>query len=66
MNKASVEARKEDLQRQREQLVANINAVVGALQDCDYWLSVIEEEERQAANVTVQPPSVPVDPSPAV
>jgi len=45
MNKDAILKRKGELEQQREELLANLHAVSGALQDCDYWLKQIEEEE---------------------
>ena len=58
MTKDSVLARKETLTQQREQLVANLNALAGALQDCDYWIARFEEEEKKSEAVPVE--AVPV------
>jgi hypothetical protein len=43
MDKASVLKRKEELEQQRIQLIANLNAVVGAMQDCEYWLGQFDK-----------------------
>jgi len=32
------------LKAEREQLIANLNAYNGAIQDCEYWLSVLDKE----------------------
>jgi hypothetical protein len=45
MTKESIEQRKVELQKQLEQIQATGNAVVGAIQDCDYWLSQLEIKE---------------------
>jgi len=34
------------LKAEREQLIANLNAYNGAIQDCEYWLSVLEDGEN--------------------
>ena len=34
------------LQRERDQLVANINAYDGAIQECKYWLELLEKQEQ--------------------
>lgn len=38
----AIEARLADLKAQRDQLIANINACGGAIQDCEYWLSQLD------------------------
>jgi hypothetical protein len=67
MTKDSVLARKNELDQQRLQYIANLNAVVGAIQDCDYWIAKLDEEERQAAQgkaVEVLPPAIPIEATP--
>jgi hypothetical protein len=49
ITKDSVIARKEELESQRVQVLANLHAIVGAMQDCDYWISKLTEEEAQIA-----------------
>jgi phosphoribosyl-dephospho-CoA transferase len=46
MTKEKVLQRKETLEQQRLQLIANTNAVLGAIQDCEFWLSQFEETEK--------------------
>jgi hypothetical protein len=48
MNREQIEARKAELLQTQEQLKANLNAVAGALQDCDYWLAQMAAEELKA------------------
>lgn len=43
ITRAQVEGRMEELKRQQEQLRANLHAVDGALQDCEYWLARLDE-----------------------
>lgn len=44
MDIESITKRKAELVAQREQLVGNVNALTGAIQDCDYWLEQSAEE----------------------
>ena len=39
--------RKDQLIRAREELQANLQAYNGAIQDCDYWLGVVEEDYKE-------------------
>jgi len=39
-----VEQRLAQLKAERDQLVANLNAYNGAIQDCEYWLSLLKED----------------------
>lgn len=38
-----LEARKIELQKQKAQLVANANAISGAIQDCDFWIEQLKQ-----------------------
>ena len=42
MTKADIETRIAVLQKQAHHLQANLDAVTGAIQDCQYWLTTIE------------------------
>jgi hypothetical protein len=52
ITKSQIEDRKAQLVEQREsvrvQAEANINAFNGAIEDCDYWLGVLEDDESGA------------------
>jgi hypothetical protein len=48
MTKESIEQRKIELQKQLEQTQATGNAIVGAIQDCDYWLTELSKENENA------------------
>lgn len=52
MTKEQIEKRKQELEMAKDQLIANIKqntanlqATIGAIQDCEYWLSLEESEE---------------------
>jgi len=34
------------LKAEREQLIANLNAYNGAIEDCEYWLKLIDQPEE--------------------
>jgi len=38
MTEAEIETRITELRKQQEGLVANANAINGAIQDCEFWL----------------------------
>lgn len=44
IDKEKLEVRIAELQKQLDQVTANGNAIVGAIQDCEYWLSQLEQE----------------------
>lgn len=46
MNKESIEKRLAELRKLLDQTQANGNAIVGAMQECNYWLAQIEKEQR--------------------
>ena len=43
-----------ELQQQREQAIANVNAISGAIQECQYWVAWLKEKEREAEARSVQ------------
>lgn len=47
MTKEKVEKRKAELQVQQTQMIANVNALGGAIQDCTYWIEYFTQEESQ-------------------
>lgn len=54
ITKEQLEARKAQLQEQRAQLesqhlqiLANLNAHEGAIQDCDHWLAELDKPEAE-------------------
>jgi len=55
MTVEEIEKRKTELKAQLDQLLANASALQGAIQDCDYWLAVLEEESGEANNLPVNP-----------
>ena len=50
MNREAVEKRLEELRSSFEQAISNANAIQGAIQDCEYWLKIIEEEAEKSAS----------------
>ena len=46
MTKEQVEARKQALVAQKTQLVAQVHAVLGAIEDCDYWLAELAKPQE--------------------
>jgi hypothetical protein len=55
MNKEFIEKRVAQLQEQLKQVEANGNALIGAIAECQYWLSKLQEEEI-TGNVSTLPP----------
>lgn len=43
-----IEARKRQLEEDKAQLLANIQAIAGAIQDCEYWRTQLESETPTA------------------
>lgn len=50
MSKEAIEKRLAELQKELDQVQANGNALIGAIQDCQYWLSEIEKKEAKDAD----------------
>ena len=48
MNADTIKSRIEALNAQAKQLELNLHAIGGAIQDCNYWLKLLEDEN--AAN----------------
>jgi len=42
MNIDSLNERKQTLEEQLEQAMANVNAIMGAIQEVDYWINQIK------------------------
>lgn len=47
MDKELVLRRLQQLKKEREQMVANIHAYDGGIQDCEYWLSQFDNKLQQ-------------------
>ena len=47
MTKDKLLARKAEMEKTKEQLVGQINAVAGILQELDYWLAELDKEEDE-------------------
>jgi hypothetical protein len=47
MTREQIEARLAELRKELEQVYANVNAYLGAIQDCEYWLAQLDEEENK-------------------
>jgi hypothetical protein len=45
IDRQALNTRIEQLEADRTQTIAKLQALTGALQDCEYWLSQIESEE---------------------
>ena len=52
MNREAIGKRLAALKEQLKQVEANGNALVGAIQDCEYWLAELEKAEAES---TMQP-----------
>ncbi len=46
MNKSDIEKRIAELQIQKDMALANANANAGAIEDCKYWLKIIDDAEK--------------------
>jgi hypothetical protein len=48
--------RVQSLQKQAERLRSDLDATLGALQDCGYWLEQLKQQENINASDLSQPP----------
>jgi hypothetical protein len=55
MNKEVIGKRLATLKEQLKQIEANGNALVGAIQDCEYWLAELEKAEAESTMPLVIP-----------
>ncbi len=46
VTKEALRQRIAELDKMREQAIANVNAISGAIQECEHWMAVIEEREK--------------------
>lgn len=42
-----VRQRQEAIEQRKANLLADLNATIGALQDCEYWLGVLEKQPTE-------------------
>ena len=63
MDREALLARVTELQQLMEKHRMDIVAIDGALQDCRYWLAVLESASEIEGTEVVQPPSTPEVPS---
>jgi len=49
MTKDKLAARRAEMEKTKEQLVGQLNAVAGILQELDYWLAELEKDEKPKA-----------------
>jgi hypothetical protein len=47
MTKDKLVARKAEMEKTKEQLIGQLNAVAGILQELDYWLAELDKEEEE-------------------
>jgi hypothetical protein len=57
IDKGMVETRRTALVQQRDDLIGQVNACLGAIQDCEYWITQIEAQasKTQGDEVARQP-----------
>ena len=54
MTKDKLAARRAEMEKTKEQLVGQLNAVAGILQELDYWLAELEKDEKPKAEAKVK------------
>lgn len=45
MDKEKINARLAELEKARQQTLANLNAIIGAIQECNYWLAEADKPQ---------------------
>ncbi len=55
MNRESIEKRLAELRQELDRIQANGNALIGAIQDCEYWLSQMDKSEQADLGVPSKP-----------
>ena len=48
MTREQIEARLAQLRKELDQTYANVNAYLGAIQDCEFWLAQLDAEREKA------------------
>ena len=54
MNEQALEQRKVELKKQLDQVLANANALHGAIQEVDFWIASLEPKKEQEAQCEKQ------------
>jgi len=49
MTKDKLAARRAEMEKTKEQLIGQLNAVAGILQELDYWLAELDKDEPKPA-----------------
>lgn len=47
IDKKLIEKRISELESERANVIAKLQAITGALQDCEYWLHQLKESEKE-------------------
>ena len=51
MTEELIQKRLAELKQQQKFMEGNLNAIGGAIQDCEYWLATLKEQENAAEKV---------------
>ena len=54
IERAAIEQRKAQLKAQYDQVVANANALQGAIQECDFWIAAVDKQAEVEKNAESQ------------
>jgi hypothetical protein len=55
ITRQQIEERKAQLAQELQKARDSINAIDGAMQDCDFWLSQLPEEEKLEVDYDIEP-----------
>jgi hypothetical protein len=51
MTEELIQTRLNELKQQQKFLEGNLNAIGGAIQDCEYWLTKLKEQQNAAEKI---------------
>ena len=51
MNTEIVQKRLDDLKNQKDIMLNNLHGIMGAIQDCEFWLATLKEQQNASSEV---------------
>jgi hypothetical protein len=51
MNTETIQKRLDDLKSQKDVMMNNLHGILGAIQDCEYWLNLLKEQQNASTEV---------------
>ena len=47
MDKEKIEKRIKSLEAAKEQMIANLNAIIGSINECKFWIEELSREDKE-------------------